>query len=257
LQSSRVVALQSQASLAEHARDSGLALNRLPGNSAKLRLTLELAALARAASPLRALDIGCAGPAPLNPWEPLMPLRDRLRLTDVDVANLEQVEATARELGLEIELRQANATERSHAFGTATFDAVVSTQVLEHLLDWRGALAEMRNVLRPGGTLLVTCDSGDFRGGPVRRAHLAGKRAYDTLRRQLPAVGRATYQFLSGEWERGPTSRKLRESLEALGLEIGRLERYCLHDVKAAQRHAGPRTRQLGLPRGDAHRGDA
>ena len=234
-------------SVLEELRDSGLALERLPGNSAKLRLTLELVALARAGSPLCVLDVGCAGPQPLNLWAPVVPVRHRFRLTGVDITSLEPVEATARELGLQIELRQASAMELSRAFGTAAFDAVVSTQVLEHLPDWRGALAEMRDVLRPGGTLLLTCDSGDSRSGPARRARLAGKRAYSTLRRRLPPVGTVTDRFLSGEWERAPTRAQLRESLEALDFEIGRLDHYCLHDVKTAQRQAGSGTRQLWL----------
>ena len=37
----------------------------------------------------------------------------------------------------------------------ASFDVVVSTQVLEYVEDVAGALAEARRVLRPGGRLLV------------------------------------------------------------------------------------------------------
>ena len=39
-------------------------------------------------------------------------------------------------------------------FGDGTFDAVVSTQVLEYVDDIAAALAEARRVLRPGGRLL-------------------------------------------------------------------------------------------------------
>jgi arsenite methyltransferase len=40
-------------------------------------------------------------------------------------------------------------------FGDSTFDAAVSTQVLEYVEDVPAALAEARRVLRPGGRLLV------------------------------------------------------------------------------------------------------
>jgi SAM-dependent methyltransferase len=40
-------------------------------------------------------------------------------------------------------------------YADESFDAVVTTQVLEYVADIAGALAEMRRVLRPGGRLLV------------------------------------------------------------------------------------------------------
>ena len=40
-------------------------------------------------------------------------------------------------------------------FASASFDLVVALDVLEHLIDDAGALAEMHRVLRPGGALIV------------------------------------------------------------------------------------------------------
>ena len=213
---------------------SGLDLRSLPGNAAKLRLILDLAARVRESERLRVLDVGCAGPEPLNLWEPFVPFFDRLQLVGVDVRGLDRVEARARELGLTMEVRQGTALALD-----GEYDAVVSTQVLEHLPDWRAGLAQMARVLRPGGTLYVTCDSGDLRRALAARARLVAKRAYARLPvKPLP---------VSGEWERGPRLEELGDAARSVGLELERLDRYALHDVKTAQRHAGSTTRQLWL----------
>ena len=41
-------------------------------------------------------------------------------------------------------------------FADASFDAVIASEVLEHIADWRGALAEVARVLKPGGRLCVS-----------------------------------------------------------------------------------------------------
>ena len=231
----------------EEFQESGLAAGSLTGNSGKLRLTLDLAALASRLGRLRVLDVGCAGPEPLNLWQPFVPLRDLVELVGVDIAGLDRTEARARELGLDVELRHVSATGLTAAFGEASFDVVASTQVLEHLQDWRDALREMGHVLRPGGTLFVTCDSGDVRATVGKRTRLSGKRAYAALRRRMPAVGKVGNTFVSGEWERGLRKSELGEALSVAGLDVERLEWYCLHCVKVAQRHAGSVTRLLWL----------
>ena len=231
----------------EEFQGSGLAGDSLPGNSAKLRLTLDLAALASRRGRLRVLDVGCAGPEPLNLWQPFVPLRNLVELVGVDVAGLDRTEARARELGLDVELRHVSAFALSTAFGEASFDVVVSTQVLEHLHDWREGLREMSRVLRPGGKLFATCDSGDVRATLGKRTRLFGKRGYAALRRRVPAIGRVGNSFVSGEWERGLRKDELAEALGVAGLEVERLERYCLHCVKVAQRRAGSATRLLWL----------
>lgn len=49
-------------------------------------------------------------------------------------------------------------------FGEARFDTVASFLMLHHVIDWQQALAEMRRVLKPGGTLV---------GYDLHRSHLA------------------------------------------------------------------------------------
>jgi len=47
-------------------------------------------------------------------------------------------------------------------FGLDCFGVVVSTEMLEHAQDWRGAVAQMKAVLRPGGLLVVTTRGPGF-----------------------------------------------------------------------------------------------
>src|SRR5262245_53731006 len=44
----------------------------------------------------------------------------------------------------------------------ATFDLVVAFEVIEHLEDWRGFLAEARRVLRPQGQFVVSTPNKDY-----------------------------------------------------------------------------------------------
>lgn len=55
-----------------------------------------------------------------------------------------------------------SAGELVKAFGESSFDVVVSTEMLEHVPNWKSAITEMKRVLRPGGSLILTTRSPGF-----------------------------------------------------------------------------------------------
>lgn len=55
-----------------------------------------------------------------------------------------------------------NVADLTTVFGRDAFDVVISTEMLEHVVDWQDAIARMCDVLRPGGVLLLTTRSPGF-----------------------------------------------------------------------------------------------
>jgi SAM-dependent methyltransferase len=47
-------------------------------------------------------------------------------------------------------------------FGPDSFDVVLSTEMLEHVKDWRTVIANLKAVLRPSGSLLITTRSHGY-----------------------------------------------------------------------------------------------
>ena len=54
------------------------------------------------------------------------------------------------------------ADELLQRFGESSFDLLVSTEMLEHVRDWRRVVINFKHVLRPGGSLLLTTRSYGF-----------------------------------------------------------------------------------------------
>lgn len=98
------------------------------------------------------LDVGCGNGRDLLPLleagcictaidcSPQMVAEARKRLPPAHAARCELLVADAVRLPL----------------ADASFDAVFCSEVIEHIPDWRSAIAEMARVLRPGGKLVIT-----------------------------------------------------------------------------------------------------
>lgn len=54
------------------------------------------------------------------------------------------------------------ASELVARFGEAAFDVVISTEMLEHVRDWRLVVSNMKRVLKVGGTIVITTRSAGF-----------------------------------------------------------------------------------------------
>jgi len=94
------------------------------------------------------LDAGCGDGAFLAFLH-----RVGFQVTGVELA--ESAAARARRRCPEAEVRIAS-LEEDLPFDDGSFDAIWLTEVLEHLFDVHGALAELNRVLKPGGTLALT-----------------------------------------------------------------------------------------------------
>ena len=55
-----------------------------------------------------------------------------------------------------------DAAQLVQRFGASRFDLLISTELLEHVRDWRRVAAQFKEVLRPGGILLITTRSRGF-----------------------------------------------------------------------------------------------
>jgi len=75
-----------------------------------------------------------------------------LTVTDLDPAMVAAIGGRVARFGDRAHVELADVLDLP--YGDGSFDAVVSFLMLHHVIDWADALAEVRRVLRPGGTFL-------------------------------------------------------------------------------------------------------
>ena len=100
------------------------------------------------------LDVGC-GPASITADLAERVAPGRVVALDAAAGALEAARATLRERGLSEQVEVTSGDVMALPFEDASFDVVHAHQVLQHLADPVGALAEMRHVTRPGGIVAV------------------------------------------------------------------------------------------------------
>jgi ubiquinone/menaquinone biosynthesis C-methylase UbiE len=115
----------------------------------------------------RILDVGCGD----GYYDRKLVIRSNCRVEAID-ARPHRI-ATARVRNPHPNVRYYVMSGEHLGFQTASFDKVLSLCVLEHIRDDHGSLKEMARVLRPGGRLVITCDSLSNRGvsDALRQAH--------------------------------------------------------------------------------------
>jgi SAM-dependent methyltransferase len=122
--------------------------------------TLPLLERAGVTAGTRCLDVGCGGGDVTFDLASLVGLTGLAVGIDLDATKIELARADAEQVGVtNIEFRVADLTE---GLGEAAYDVVYARFVLTHLQDPDAALARMKEVLRPGGRLVV--EDIDFRG---------------------------------------------------------------------------------------------
>lgn len=166
--------------------------------------------LVRAELPCEAfLDAGCGDGRYLRALDEELPAR----IAGVDIS--ERILETAHAAIPRAELRQGNL--EALPFADGSFDLVLCTQVIEHVVDGAAAVAELARVLRSGGRLVISTDNernvvtrvlNAPRTGVVRALRLRGSRG----RIESPATPYTRASF-----------RKL---LEGAGLVVTRLETF-------------------------------
>ena len=136
------------------------------------------------------LDVGC-GTGELLVW-----LRSELG-ADVTYVGADLSETTVEENGRRHPFATFHALDVQRGALDRTFEAVICTEVVEHLDDRPSALKHLASMVSPGGHLILTCPTGKVHATEKHFGHV-----------------------------NHPTPRELRRDLEAAGLEVVSMKRW-------------------------------
>ena len=207
----------------------------LTGNVAKVHVLAVMEKLFTSHYPLDVCDVGCVGLRPFDLWEPLFQIHSsRFHLSGLDLFGIERAAEVARERGWSADLRTGDARAVEETFPDKRFDVVVSTQVLEHVRAWDRSLESASRVLKPGGHILVTCDSGEARATLSRRLRHSARRRLGTI------------PSMEHRWERAPRAEEIVNVARRLRLPIAEWGYYNLAPLKHIHNRAD-RARRNGI----------
>lgn len=165
-----------------------------------------------------ALDLGC-GVGDIA--YALAPRSERVVATDLSFENVRRAYANLRERSVD-NAEAVQAGGERLPFSDGSFDLVVLADVIEHVPDVSGCLAEVRRVLRPGGR--VVCVT------PIR-ATLAAWRTVERAVRLLSGRGNAPAADATHPdvYERFLSIPEMRSALRTAGLRPTALRRICFY----------------------------
>ena len=173
------------------------------------------------------LDAGCGDGRYLAALRGLPTRPERLVGVDISERILETAARTASEAGVEAQFVRAN-LERL-PFPDASFQRVLSVQVIEHLLDPQLGVGELARVLEPGGRLVLSTDNAHaWVSGALNLPRTAAVAALRRRgRRRLVEFPHASFTCVDVE-----------RMISGAGLKVERIETFRLHldGAKAASR---------------------
>lgn len=150
---------------------------------------------------LSVLDIGCGGGLLA---EPMTRLGAAVTGADADDAGIAAAKSHAEVIGLAIDYRVGAAEDL--VAESAVFDAVIASEVIEHVADKPAFCDALASLVRPGGVLVLTT---------INRTRRSWAQAIVAAEYVLRWVPRGTH-----DWNAFPTPEELTELLQARGFAV-------------------------------------